>query len=877
MHIPTIPTPDPDHLQTLLDRHTAAAVVGRVGLGKTGLLRALEARWEGPVFRVHYNRAEAGTDYSGIDVLLASLGAPSIEDAAAVPDAVLSALRAAELPDDGLIVILGADKMDRPSQDVLGQWLRRSQSGRTRMVISVNALPTDSPLAPLPTVELRELDHGELVALAQEECGGGLSEAAAHVAAAASSGLPLALRHILDAMNRRERLGELPLTIPPRPGAQADALVRDIVGTPDADTQSLLRLLALAPSTPCGPLAARVDGFWEIVDDLEMRDLVERRDAHLRLTNGLVRAWTHQTMSATERIAGHVRLAEDCAGVDPRLAHWHASFSRPTEDSAPTLIADARLLIREGMTADGIEFVERAIRVSTDDEALAADLLAVARDLYDRGEFVFASRYGHLAARSRQPSLAVRARTLDVEITFTRRQTLPPHLVNSWSKQELRDAPADVARLQLLLSIGRCDRGEYAEAEELLTAARDAGDHLGDAEDQLLDAATIRLEAARGRDETALRCFTALRTGEIEECEPHFVLAVATGLMLTEHYESAQAALALLRGEVDRATIWRTRALGLQAEIALRAGSLRRASELIDDIGLATAGAGQVRPDRILQLRCWQLLMRGEACAAEPLEAELAALAATTDNRRLLAELNALQGSCLLRLGYPAEAVRHLRRCDELSTHELNPNVRRHEADLIEALIEIGRREHAGMLVAQLRRRVERCPSRWAEHALRRCEALLAAGEKSLELFTLALRAFRSEDSLYEKALTQLAFSRRLSGIGAQARAREQLSVASATFLELGADGLARHHTAPPAPVETAASELPQLRELSDEELKVVELVRAGLKNKEIARRVFVSLRTVELRLTAAYRKLGVGSRTELISRLAGNPSLAVV
>ncbi|MGV2482119.1 UNVERIFIED_CONTAM: helix-turn-helix transcriptional regulator, partial [Salmonella enterica subsp. enterica serovar Weltevreden] len=60
-------------------------------------------------------------------------------------------------------------------------------------------------------------------------------------------------------------------------------------------------------------------------------------------------------------------------------------------------------------------------------------------------------------------------------------------------------------------------------------------------------------------------------------------------------------------------------------------------------------------------------------------------------------------------------------------------------------------------------------------------------------------------------------------------------------------------------------------------ELKVVELVRAGLKNKDIAGRVFVSLRTVELRLTAAYRKLGVGSRTELVSLLAGNPRLAAV
>src|SRR5699024_1371492 len=74
-----------------------------------------------------------------------------------------------------------------------------------------------------------------------------------------------------------------------------------------------------------------------------------------------------------------------------------------------------------------------------------------------------------------------------------------------------------------------------------------------------------------------------------------------------------------------------------------------------------------------------------------------------------------------------------------------------------------------------------------------------------------------------------------------------------------------------------ALPDLPRLGELSDEERKVAELVRMGLKNREIAERIFVSLRTVELRLTAVYRKLDVGSRTELVSRLAGNPRLAAV
>jgi DNA-binding NarL/FixJ family response regulator len=44
--------------------------------------------------------------------------------------------------------------------------------------------------------------------------------------------------------------------------------------------------------------------------------------------------------------------------------------------------------------------------------------------------------------------------------------------------------------------------------------------------------------------------------------------------------------------------------------------------------------------------------------------------------------------------------------------------------------------------------------------------------------------------------------------------------------------------------------------------------VREGYRNKEIAAALFISLRTVELRLTHIYRKVGARSRSHLAALL---------
>jgi LuxR family maltose regulon positive regulatory protein len=99
-------------------------------------------------------------------------------------------------------------------------------------------------------------------------------------------------------------------------------------------------------------------------------------------------------------------------------------------------------------------------------------------------------------------------------------------------------------------------------------------------------------------------------------------------------------------------------------------------------------------------------------------------------------------------------------------------------------------------------------------------------------------------------------------------------------FLEAGAP-VGRLLAALPAPQQTAyvralrqlfspgssADAQPLIEPLSARELEVLQLIAAGLSNKQIAAQLVVSLNTVKKHTTHIYGKLGISGRTQAVAR----------
>ncbi len=196
-------------------------------------------------------------------------------------------------------------------------------------------------------------------------------------------------------------------------------------------------------------------------------------------------------------------------------------------------------------------------------------------------------------------------------------------------------------------------------------------------------------------------------------------------------------------------------------------------------------------------------------------------------------------------------------------------------ADAAEALACAGDREAAETLVLRLEGQAAACASEWAAASAARARGvLLLTGRDpaaAIEPLTGALATLDRLGLRPEAARTALLVGRALLRDGRKARATEALADAERRFAAIGAAlwrARALEELERAAPGRAAG-------ELTAAERKVAALVAQGRRNRQIAQTLFMSVATVEAHLTRIYRKLRIGSRSDL-ARLVADGSVAV-
>jgi DNA-binding CsgD family transcriptional regulator len=155
-------------------------------------------------------------------------------------------------------------------------------------------------------------------------------------------------------------------------------------------------------------------------------------------------------------------------------------------------------------------------------------------------------------------------------------------------------------------------------------------------------------------------------------------------------------------------------------------------------------------------------------------------------------------------------------------------------------------------------------PARLAE-ALRRASSFLPARE-GLELLEEAVRLAEETPCRPVLARVLVSYGAALHRSGHAAEARETLYRASDLASEMGLERVRRRaeESLSMAGGRQRRARLHGPESLTTSQREVATLAAEGLTNREIAERLFVTIKTVETHLMAVFRKLGIRSRDEL-------------
>lgn len=861
-------------------KDSALVVSASRGAGKSALLAEISALCEYPTVFLSASASESDWPLSGITGLLNRMDDPVLNriadgllrDVAGtlnIPafSATLLAGLLQRSSSRTVIAIDDADRLDADSQAVIGFLARRLNGTDVALFLSARGAPPDSPFNGLESLILNPLSYNETVRMLEAIPVRQATTAAAHAVASATLGNPLAAVELYHHLLDRQADGKYAMPIPLPSSGSFESELAAVVGGLTPSARSLLDLLSLSCRSHIGALEQVSGDVWSGVDELLSEGLVSRTGAHLRIRDQLLRGYVFSTMTPAARTASHRALAHASESLDPYARRWHLSYTALERQTPFSLLRHAVDLIRGGDVPFAVEYIERALALNPWEAETAARLAAVAELLFSLGEFAYARRYLDWARRvTRNPALILRLTGLAFEIQFAQgasvRSSMVLRLVNEFGRHD----PAFTAALLAVAALYYAERWELADAAEVLRCGA-----------AFRDAASAECLAITDRAQTlanAVRGDTACLARKHEPAGKALMVSLLVqgrALSYAEAYPQARQAFAIAAGDpAPDNTLWRETALVLAVDNEIRAGNVRAAIRLIEDLERGDPEMKYQRGQRCL-FRLWRAHSVGDEARAKVYAAEAQQFAASGNNPAIAARFAAIQGHFALLRGDLAESCAYLSRASELGQSFANPVLLRCEADLVEVLVRLGRHREAVQVLQRLESHPAGLRSLWLVEALARCRAMLADGEHSLQLFSQAIEAGMGHVPLVERARTLLCYSERLGAFGRIRDSRDALLRAKVLFDEAGAASWAQHvDVLLMDDREERPQGNPALLLLANHELELAKMVARGMRNKEIAGTLYVSVRTVEVRLTAIYRKLGVESRAQLTALAAG-------
>lgn len=757
-----------------------------------------------------------------------------------------------------------------------------SGSGLVRQLVS-NPLAQTVRLAPLSAAGVEQLvrdafpDCHEAFSSACAEVTGGnpfllkelLAELAAEGIEPTAASAPRIGSYAPDAVSRSVLIRLLRLPDAASRLARAAAVLGD-----DAALRHAADLAELDSSLACEAAAA-----------LESAGVLEPGEP-LRFTHPLVRSAVYGDMPAAERSAAHLRAARllGRAGEQPERVAAHLLAAPPTGER---WVVDALLTAGERAAAKGapdsaLHLLRRALEEPPAADQRAGVLLALGEAEAASGQ---ADAFRHLAEAAELVDDGVSARAA-VRFKLGRRLIMAGRFGEAAETfdralAELNGGDKDLATaLEAgFISAARLDVSRRPEALERLERLLQSPPAGSSSTERLL-LGTIAFERAisgEARAEVIRLALRAIEGGAILSEDAGDAAGFSGAVIALGWADELDAAEAALTAAVDHArrvgsVLQFARASLFRAFVYFRKGRLLEAiadaTVALDNTTLAS-DVGGPGPSAVL---AQALMERGDLEAAGA-ALDLPDVEARWGGTAPYAYYLEARGRLELSRGDARRALDTFLECGHLleGLRAPNPAMVAWRSWGAWAANRLGARDQAVELAEEELRLARRFGAPRATAIALRALASLEGGAEALARLREAADLLEGSQARLEQARTLVDLGAALRRDNQRTAAREPLErglelariCGASALVERGSDELAAAGGRPQRAV------LGGVESLTASERRVAEMAAAGLTNREIAQRLFVTVKAVQWHLRNCYRKLSVSSREELPAVLA--------